>query len=238
MITLAIIPLGLFAGWLVNYLSDVLPATRQLSRPACAQCGASFSAVDYLTLHACRSCGKARSWRTYLTQAILFLGTAYIWIHPPKSLNFWLAYILLIYLGVVFVIDLEHRLILHPVSLFGALLGLVIGTVVHGLSIALIGGAVGFGAMLLAYYLGEWYVRAKKVDDVALGFGDVNLSGVIGLMLGWPLILFGLFVAILLGGVFSALFIGVMMARKKYQAFAAIPYAPFLILSVLYVFYR
>lgn len=238
MITLAIIPLGLFAGWLVNYLSDVLPATRQMSRPTCPQCGAHFSALDYLSLRACRSCGKARGWRTYLTQAILFIGTAYIWIHPPKSLDFWLAYILLIYLGVVFVIDLEHRLILHPVSLVGAVLGLVIGTVVHGLSTALIGGAVGFGTMLAAYYLGEWYVRVKKVDDVALGFGDVNLSGVIGLMLGWPLILFGLFVAIVLGGIFSALFIGVMMARKKYQAFAAIPYAPFLILSVLYVFFR
>jgi leader peptidase (prepilin peptidase)/N-methyltransferase len=70
-----------------------------------------------------------------------------------------------------------------------------------------------------------------------LGFGDVNLSGVIGLMLGWPLILFGLLVAILLGGVFSALYVGFMLARKKYQAFSAIPYAPFLILSVIYVFY-
>ena len=43
--------------------------------------------------------------------------------------------------------------------------------------------------------------------------------------------------AILLGGVFSALYMGVMMARKQYQAFSAIPYAPFLILSVIYIFY-
>jgi leader peptidase (prepilin peptidase)/N-methyltransferase len=216
----------------------VLPATRRFSRPACPQCGAEFSTTDYLLLKACPSCGKPRALRAYLTQAILFIGTAYIWIHPLKSLNFWLAYVLLIYLGVVFVIDLEHRLILHPVSLAGAALGLVIGIQVHGLQVALIGGAVGFGIMLLAYYLGEWYVRVKKVDDVALGFGDVRNSGVIGLMLGWPLILAGLLVAILLGGVISAMYIGVMMARKKYQAFAAIPYAPFLILSVLYVFYR
>jgi prepilin signal peptidase PulO-like enzyme (type II secretory pathway) len=237
MINLAIIPLGLLAGWLVNYLSDVLPATRRISQPACPQCGQVISILDYLLLRTCRSCGRTPSWRIYITQAILFLGTAYIWLVPPKSLNFWLAYILLVYLGVVFVIDLEHRVILHPVSLAGAVLGLIIGTVIHGISIALIGGAAGFGIMLLAYYLGEWFVRVRKVDDVALGFGDVNLSGVIGLMLGWPLILFGLLVAILLGGVFSALYVGFMLARKKYQAFSAIPYAPFLILSVIYVFY-
>jgi leader peptidase (prepilin peptidase)/N-methyltransferase len=72
---------------------------------------------------------------------------------------------------------------------------------------------------------------------VALGFGDVNLAGVIGLMLGWPLIVFGLLFAILLGGAFSLLFVVFMMSRKKYEAFSAIPYAPFLVLSVIYVFY-
>ena len=237
MINLAIIPLGLLAGWLVNYLSDVLPATRRFSQPVCPQCGAVTSLADFLILRPCRSCGRTPSWRTYITQAVLFLGTTYIWLVPPKSLDFWLAYVLLIYLGVVFVIDFEQRVILHGVSLTGAALGLVIGVSIHGLSVALIGGATGFGVMLLAYFLGEWFVRARKIDDVALGFGDVNLSGVIGLMLGWPLILFGLLVAILLGGLFSAAFVGFMLARKQYQAFAAIPYAPFLILSVIYVFY-
>ena len=240
---LAIIPLGLLAGWVVNYLSDVLPMTRRFSRPACPHCGAAFFTADYLLLRPCPSCGKARSWRTYITQAILFLGTAFIWISPPKSLNFWMAYILLIYLAVVFVIDLEHRLILHPVSLTGAVLGLVIGTTVHGLPTALIGGAVGFGVMLALYYLGEAFARfmskrrGQEIDEVALGFGDVNLAGVIGLMLGWPLIVFGLLFAILLGGAFSLLFVVFMMSRKKYEAFSAIPYAPFLVLSVIYVFY-
>jgi prepilin signal peptidase PulO-like enzyme (type II secretory pathway) len=240
---LAIIPLGLLAGWLVNYLSDALPATRRFSRPTCPQCGSAFSTADYLLLRPCPSCGKARSWRTYITQAILFLGTAFIWISPPKSLNFWVAYILLIYLAVVFVIDLEHRLILHPVSLTGAALGLAIGASVHGLSTALIGGAVGFGAMLALYYLGEVFTRfmskrrGQEIDEVALGFGDVNLAGVIGLMLGWPLIIFGLLFAILLGGAFSLIFVAFMLSRKKYEAFSAIPYAPFLVLSVIYVFY-
>lgn len=239
---LAIIPLGLLAGWLVNYLADVLPATRSFSRPTCAYCRQAFTVTDYLLLRGCRSCGHARSRRTYLTQAILLLGTLYIWVVPPKSLNFWVAYILLIYLAVVFVIDLEHRLILHPISLTGAVLGFVIGARLYGWQTSLIGGAVGFGSMLALYLLGEVFARTmsrrrgEKIED-ALGYGDVNLAGVIGLLLGYPLILFGLLAAILLGGAFSLLFILFMLVRKKYQAFAAIPYAPFMILSVIYVFY-
>ncbi len=239
---LAIIPLGLLAGWLVNYLADVLPVTRSFSKPTCPHCRQAFSVADYLLFRACRSCGKTREWRSYLTQAILLAGTLYIWIVPPKSINFWLAYILLIYLAVVFVIDLEHRLILHPVSIAGALLGLWVGTTIYGLSTTLIGGAVGFGAMLILYLLGEVFARymSKRRGEIiedALGYGDVNLAGVVGLLLGWPLVIFGLLFAILLGGVFSLLFVIFMLMRKKYQAFAAIPYAPFLVLSVIYVLY-
>jgi leader peptidase (prepilin peptidase)/N-methyltransferase len=143
----------------------------------------------------------------------------------------------------VFVIDLEHRLILHPVSLVGALLALVIGIYLHGIVITLIGGAVGFGVMLAFYFIGELYVRymSKKrgisTDEVALGFGDVNLSGILGLLLGWPLISAGLLFAVLAGGLISLFIILGMLIAKKYKAFTAIPYAPFLILSALYLLY-
>ncbi len=129
-----------------------------------------------------------------------------LWIFPRPGFPFILAFILFIYLCLVFVIDLEHRLILHPVSLFGALLALGIGIYLHGVLTTLIGGAVGFGIMLVFYFVGEWYVRymSKKrgmsTDEVALGFGDVNLSGILGLLLGWPLILVGLLFAVLAVG--------------------------------------
>ena len=78
---------------------------------------------------------------------------------PAPGFPFILAFILFIFLSLVFVIDLEHRLILHPVSLFGALLGLGIGIYLHGFVSTLIGGAVGFGVMLVFYFIGELYVR-------------------------------------------------------------------------------
>ena len=113
----------------------------------------------------------------------------------------------------------------------------------HGVTSTLIGGAVGFGIMLAFYFVGEWYVRymSKKrgmaADEVALGFGDVNLAGILGLLLGWPGISAGLLFTVLSGGLISLLIIVAMLIAKKYKAFTAIPYAPFLILSALFLLF-
>ena len=238
------IVLGLAAGYLVNYVSDVLPFTRRFSQPVCTSCGKTFAWKDYFLLQACSSCGHKRNPRTYVVLLILTAATIYIWLVPPGKINFLLAYILLAYLGVVFVIDLEHRLIMHPVSITGAILGLVIGIFAHGLVPTLLGGAFGFGSMLLLYYLGEAFTRymskrrGEVIDEVALGFGDVNLCGVTGLLLGWPVILAGLLFTIFAGGIGSLLVIAYMIMRKRYNAFTPIPYAPFLIFSVLFYLYR
>lgn len=236
--------LGLVAGYFVNYVSDVLPYTRRFSQPACPHCATPYSWSDYLRFKACRSCGRNRRTRTYVVLLVMLAATVYFWINPPLRIGFILAYVLLTYLGIVFVIDLEHRLIMHPVSYTGAVLGLGIGTYAHGLVPTLLGGAFGFGSMLLLYYLGELFTRymskrrGESVDEVALGFGDVNLCGVTGLLLGWPVILAGILFTIFAGGIGSLLVIAYMLARKRYNAFTPIPYAPFLILSVLFYLFR
>jgi len=236
--------LGWLAGYLVNYLSDVLPATRSFSQPLCSKCGKPFSWRAWLFLRGCQACGAGRSLRTYIVQLAMLTGSLFVWFAPPARLNFSLALALLTYLGIVFVIDLEHRLILHPVSLAGALLGFGIGVYAHGLIPTLLGGAFGFGVMLILYFLGGVFARymskrrGEEIDEVALGFGDVNLCGITGLLLGWPVILAGLLFTILAGGVASLLVIFAMLIRKQYQAFTPIPYAPFLILSILFYLFR
>ena len=242
---LIIIPiiLGWLSGWLVNYLADVLPVTRRFSHPACPHCQTPYHWGGYLLFHSCPTCGTPRKWRPLVIQAVLTVVPVLLWIFPRPGFPFALAFGLFIFLSLVFVIDLEHRLILHPVSLVGALLALGIGYYLHGIVRTLIGGAVGFGVMLVFYYVGELYVRymSKKrgisTDEVALGFGDVNLSGIIGLLLGWPLISAGLLFAVLAGGLISLFIIVGMLIAKKFKAFTAIPYAPFLIVSALYFLY-
>lgn len=143
------------------------------------------------------------------------------------------------YFGVVIVIDLEHRLVMHPVSLFGAIIGLGIGIWQHGFPMTLIGGAAGFVIMFILYYLGIIFVRLisrkRKLENVeeAIGFGDVTLSGVMGLFLGWPGLIAGILLTIVFGGAVSLVVLTVSLIRRKYQAYSSIPYAPFISIATI-----
>jgi leader peptidase (prepilin peptidase)/N-methyltransferase len=199
--------LGWLAGLFINYASDVLPHTRRLSQPACTHCQNPFTWKEYLTLRTCQKCGKRRSVRTWLVQVLTTAIFVYVWLDPPRVLPLPLAMPVLVYFGIITVIDLEHRLILHPTSLAGAVLGLIVGTVIHsrsdglllGAGKSLLGGLFGFGVMYLLYMMGALVARfrARRMqasgqtpdDEEALGGGDVYLAGVLGLMLGWPFIL-------------------------------------------------
>jgi leader peptidase (prepilin peptidase)/N-methyltransferase len=150
-------------------------------------------------------------------------------------LGFWLGWLILVYFGIVAVIDIEHRLILHPVSWAGVGLGLAIGMVRNGWLDTLIGGAVGFGLMWLLYRLGDTIMRGvarlrkQTLEEVALGFGDVNLSGIIGLMLGWPLVAWGLFLTAVIGALVSLAYLIIMVVQRRYRWDTALPYGPYLV---------
>lgn len=252
--------LGWLAGLFVNYASDVLPITRRFSQPECRYCQTPFSWMDYLTLRSCTNCKGQRSLRTWLVQIIFVASFLNFWLVPPKSLGLILSLIVMIYFGVITVIDLEHRLILHPTSAFGAVLGLVAGTYLNtrlndnnflaGLGMSLLGGLIGFGVMFVLYKVGEIVarIRARKMqaagqaddEEEALGGGDVYLLGVLGLMLGWPFILNVLVFGVILGGAASIFLLVVMLARRKYASEALmifIPYGPYFILSAIYVLF-
>lgn len=79
--------------------------------------------------------------------------------------------------------------------------------------------------------------RGDITDDEAIGFGDVNLSGVIGLMLGWPGIMAGLFLTIIIAGIVSLIYLVLQLVTRRYQAFMAIPYGPFLVASAVILLY-
>ncbi len=252
------IVLGWLAGYFVNYASDVLPHTRRFSHPVCAHCQTSFSWADYLTLRACRSCGKGRSLRTWLVQILAVASFIYFWLSPSKVLGFSLGALVLIYFGIITVIDLEHRLILHPTSLFGAILGLCVGTTIYsrssgilsGIGSSLLGGLIGFGVMYLLYQVGGLVarLRARKMqaagqaddEEEALGGGDVYLLGVLGLMLGKDFILNALVMGVLFGGVVSLLFIIALLVRRRYSNDALmtfIPYGPYFIIAAFYILF-
>lgn len=96
-----------------------------------------------------------------------------------------------------------------------------------------------YALYLLGILFSRWVSkrRGEEIEEIALGFGDVSLSLVVGILLGWPRISLVLFFAILIGGLFSGLFLLISVLRKRYEAFTAIPYAPFIIIATIIVIY-
>ena len=87
-------------------------------------------------------------------EAIYAVLAIWLWQTPLEKIGFWGGWLLLAYFGVVVVIDIEYRLILHPVSLVGVVIAVGLGWILNGLPSTLIGGAVGFGVM--------WLLRRRK----------------------------------------------------------------------------
>ena len=247
---------SLVVGVFVNYLCDVLPMTRRLTRPVCHSCSRPLGLADYLLNRPCPACGRRPSWRYWAVMGSYLALSLYTWLFPSRPLGYPVGMLLLAWLGAVVVMDLEFHVVLHEVSAVGAVLGVAIGVWSRVVLPTLVGGITGFAIMLVFYGLGVVYSRwlsrrrkpssnaaagpqasAEEDDEVALGFGDVNLSGILGFMLGWPAIIAGLLTGILAAGVISLVYILGMVLLKKYRLSMAIPYAPFLVLGAAIYLY-
>jgi leader peptidase (prepilin peptidase)/N-methyltransferase len=243
--------LGLLVGVFLNLCADQLPRWRRLRRaPFCPYCEqvrpqwAWSGTLAYLRLKpACARCGAPIPWRHPLVE----LGTAalfaLLWyrFEGTRLLAPYTIYTAIFVL--VLVIDLEHKLILNVVMYPAwalALLGSLLHPNPYFYRLALLGGVAGFGLLFVVYMAGVLFVRVlskargKDLNAVAFGFGDVRLGAFIGLVLGFPLVLQAIFLAIFLGGVIGLIywFIRAVVLRR-YSLFTAIPYGPFLVAGAL-----
>ena len=83
---------------------------------------------------------------------------------------------------------------------------------------ALLGGVI----LFVAFYLMAF------IKPGAMGFGDVKLSGVLGLYLGWlgwGTLIVGAFGAFLLGGIFSI----ALLVTRRVSRTSGIPFGPWMI---------
>lgn len=238
-----IILLGVASGIIVNYLADVMPIFRKFTLPVCLCCTKPMGWGRYILMQPCQYCRARRRIRSFVTFVLLTVLITWMWFSPPARIGFWIGWLVLVYFFLVGIIDFEYRAILHPISAVGAGLGLLAGIFARGVVDTLLGGLAGAGIMLALYYFGILFIRLlskarkQEIDEVALGFGDVILGGVLGLMVGWPQIIGAIISAILIAGLVSALMIIGNMLLRRYKALAAIPYAPFLIIgAAIFIF--
>jgi leader peptidase (prepilin peptidase) / N-methyltransferase len=88
-----------------------------------------------------------------------------------------------------------------------------------------LGFAVGIAAVLFVF--GEVFGRLLGVSATPFGLGDVKLILLIGLLLGWPVVMSALFIGVIIAGVPA---IALMLSGRSRGVFA---YGPYLALGAL-----
>jgi prepilin signal peptidase PulO-like enzyme (type II secretory pathway) len=213
---------GVLAGSGLNWLSHRLPryATSRVTLRA-----APFTIAVWQLLAALIAHRRIASLpRTLWISAAAELVTAGLLAVPGQHFGFSWDFLRLAamccLLILIALIDLHYRLVLNVLIYPAIGLTLLVRLTSPDTTpvVTLLGGAIGLSMFLLAALLrpGE------------LGGGDVKLATLIGLMFGFPHVLWALLLGIVAGGVFA---IGLMARRhsRKLQ----IPYAPFLCLGAI-----
>lgn len=239
-----VVTVGVVAGVCINYFSDVLPVSRRITAPICKACGQPFSLPDYLVSFQCSNCGHRLPSRSFIVLIGAVIGCVLLNYFPFASLGFFESLPILIFLGVIMVIDIDYHLVLWQTSLFGMALFSVYGFVLHGLAATLLGALGGFLITLAFFLLGMAFsaiagkIQRKQIDEVAFGFGDVLVGTFLGLLAGWPAIAAAILVGIFSFSAFSIVLVLGLLLTKKYQAFShAQPFTLFLILGTIVIFY-
>lgn len=239
--------LGLLIGGLLNVLADCLPRREPPGLPVCPACQKPRPPHSWLALTAfllargrCVHCGARIPARHPVIELVTALLFAFLWQRygPSTRLLFETLYTAVFVL--LFVIDLEHRLILHVTTLPAIALAIAgsffLSRERYTWRLALLGGGVGFFLVWGMYLFGRLFVRlverarGQEVSEVAFGFGDVTLTTFIGLVVGFPNVIFALLAGVLLGGIGGTVYwLTKAVIRRDYSLFTAIPYGPFLI---------
>lgn len=242
---------GLLVGSFLSAYTYRLPLGKSVrsGRSRCPSCKGIINWYDNIPLLSflllkgkCRRCGKKISIRypvIELTSAMGFVGIYYLLTvcgnASPLFSNLvcsWqtklgilsLPFMLLIFSIVlmIFIIDLEKKIIPDELSLFGLVL-VFLSLLLFDPSSLYIHLLTGFGAgvfLLLLHIL----TRGK-----GMGLGDVKLALFLGSLLGWPWTAVWLFGAFLTGAIVGS----ILILIKKISFGRQIAFGPFLILSLV-----
>jgi leader peptidase (prepilin peptidase)/N-methyltransferase len=225
--------LGLFVGSFLNVCIYRLPLGRTVlwGRSHCPHCDRqirpweNIPVLSWLALRGrCAGCGAWIGLQYPLVELVtgaLFAGAA--WLYGPS----WLLVPRLLFVCamiVLFMIDLQHRILPNVITIPGIVVGLAFSLFLPpGLRDALIGAAA---CSLLLFGMGE--AVSRVLGKEALGFGDVKMIAMMGAFLGWQLTLVSLFLASFLGSV-----IGIGLVALTRNRDYEIPLGSFLAIGAL-----
>ncbi len=221
--------LGLAVGSFLNVCIDRLPSGMSIISPPsyCPSCQHRLAIKDlipifsYLWLK-----GKCRYCQTPIPQRLLWveLGTGALFVflywHYGLSGQLAIATFYFCLLLSLMVIDLEQGIIPNKIVYLGMAASLIISAVTGlGVVRALLGGGIGLVLLLIP----------ALVYKGGMGWGDVKMAGLVGLVTGFPLVLVALFLTVVSGGVVAGVLLLFGLKKRK----EPIPFAPFLSLATM-----
>lgn len=229
--------LGVEIGSFLNVCIDRLPWGRSIVSPPshCDSCGTRLTAGDLIPVFSylwrkgrCRYCGSRVPLRVLLVE----VGTGalfgfLLWkygLTPDLGIMVFYSCVFIVML----VIDMEHKLILSVIVYPMMLIALIISSFYpapsgHNAVYALIGGLFGYALFLIIYIASRG----------GMGFGDVNMAGMMGFALGFPLVFNAILLAVLAGGVVAIVLLSLRIKGRK----EGIPFGPFLALGAMATLY-
>ncbi len=212
---------GVAIGSFLNVCVYRLPRGESIVSPPsrCPSCGQGLRWFDNVPVWSwIRLGGRCRTCRATISPVYPFVeavtGTLFL-------LQYWqlgwqpLLGIRLLFVAamiVLFVIDLQHRILPDVITLPGIVIGLAASMFLEpGWQAALIGVAAGGGVL---WAVGEAYFRVR--GEEGMGVGDVKMLAMIGAFLGWQLTLVTLLFASLTG---SAVGVGMVMFDRRHMKY-------------------
>jgi leader peptidase (prepilin peptidase) / N-methyltransferase len=222
--------LGACIGSFINVCVDRLPAGKSLLAPPshCDGCQQSLSwfelvpVFSYLWLRGrCRRCGSKVPLRVLLVELGCGLFLALLVWYRGLNLDFAVIAFYSFVFVVIGLIDLQTKLILNKIVYPIAVVAIVLDIFLPqpGFFSGLLGGVVGFVFFLIPII----------VTRGGMGFGDVKMAALIGLVTGFSLVWVAILGGVIAGGL-VAIFLLVSGLKKRKES---IPFGPFLSLAAM-----
>jgi prepilin signal peptidase PulO-like enzyme (type II secretory pathway) len=238
---------GLIIGSFLNVVVyRIRIADTLMGRSYCPHCKGGVAWYDNIPLISfiilkaqCRNCKKKISWQYPLVElftAVLFaaVGAAFFSALDPTT---WLAtFYYLVILGslmVILVYDFLYMeipgVVLWPAIVFSIGFKLLMDWTKIGNVGSPMDGVTYSGVLAAFLAFAFFFMLVSVSKEKWMGMGDAYLVILLGLIIGWPEIILGLFLAFLFGSVWGL----VLIAAKKKNLKSQIPFAPFLILGTI-----
>jgi prepilin signal peptidase PulO-like enzyme (type II secretory pathway) len=229
-----ILILGLIVGSFLNCVIYRLEVGKSFlrGRSFCPDCKHELSWYDLIPVFSyiflrgkCRYCGKKISIQYPIVEISTGLIFLLIFSQFPIT-NFIFLAIIFSLLIITFVFDLKHFIIPDQIILSAIFVSLIYRLFEsYDFLLNFLFSAIGASGFFLIIYLisrGKW-----------IGFGDVKFGFFMGIFLGFPNILVGLYSAFMIGAIIG---VGLILAKRKKMK-SEIPFGPFLIIGTSIAFF-